>query len=75
MQGLPDANAAPIHTGDPVNGARHDAVTRLWQAIGIPFERPMHAEFVAAARLAAYRTELDRFATLPAVVKLRKALD
>jgi hypothetical protein len=35
----------------------------------------MHAEFVPAARLAEYRTELDRFATLPPVVKLRKALD
>jgi hypothetical protein len=75
MQGLPDANAVTIQTGDPVNGARHDAMTRLWQAIGIPLERPLHAQEVPAARLAEYHAELDRFATLPAVVKLRKALD
>jgi hypothetical protein len=74
MQGLPDSDAAPIHIGDPVNGARHDAMTRLWQAIGILFERPMHLAFVPADRLAEYHAELDRFAALPALVELRKAL-
>jgi hypothetical protein len=74
MQGLPDSDAAAIHTGDPARCARHDATMRLWQAIGIPLERPMSMAFVPAERLAEYHAELDRFATLPALMELRKAL-
>jgi len=74
MQGLPDPDAAAIHIEDPARSARHDAITRLWQAIGIPIDKPLHMTFVPTGRLAEYHAELDRFATLPALMDLRKVL-